>query len=163
LRIAPGGAPANVAVALTRLGATAGFIGKVGDDPLGRLLHETLLKNGVDVSCFHLSRHSLTRVAMVTNDSDERQRFVFYGNAEIGYGHGYNGKPLPFFRNYYAGGPASVRGCALEVVGRPTPTRVEFGKDLVDSALVNHVSHGFTVASPSAAVNTQGRGRPHLG
>src|SRR6187549_432604 len=82
LRIAPGGAPANVAVALTRLGATAVFIGKVGDDPLGRLLHKTLVKNGVDVSCFHLSRQSLTRVAMVTNDSDERQRFVFYGNAD---------------------------------------------------------------------------------
>jgi len=82
LRIAPGGAPANVAVALTRLGATAGFIGKVGDDPLGRLLHKTLVENRVDVSCFRLSRQSLTRVAMVTNDSDERQRFVFYGNAD---------------------------------------------------------------------------------
>ena len=45
----------------------------------------------------------------------------------------------------------------LEVVGRPTPTRVELGKDLVDTTLVNHVSHGFTVASPSAAVNTSGR------
>ena len=36
--------------------------------------------------------------------------FVFYANGEIGYGGGYAGKPLPFFRNYYAGGPASVRG-----------------------------------------------------
>jgi len=82
LRIAPGGAPANVAVALTRLGAGAGFIGKVGDDPLGRLLQKTLRENHVDLSCFRLSRQSLTRVAMVTNDSDERQRFVFYGNAD---------------------------------------------------------------------------------
>jgi fructokinase len=82
LRIAPGGAPANVAVALTRLGVTAGFIGKVGDDPLGRLLHKTLVESRIDVSCFQLSRQSLTRVAMVTNDSDERQRFVFYGNAD---------------------------------------------------------------------------------
>jgi fructokinase len=82
LRIAPGGAPANVAVALTRLGAASGFIGKVGNDPLGRLLKKTLAKNRVDLSCFQLSRQSLTRVAMVTNDSDERQRFVFYGNAD---------------------------------------------------------------------------------
>ena len=36
--------------------------------------------------------------------------FVFYANGEIGYGGGYAGKPLPFFRNYYTGGPASVRG-----------------------------------------------------
>jgi len=33
---APGGAPANVAVALQRLGVPARFAGKVGDDPFGR-------------------------------------------------------------------------------------------------------------------------------
>jgi outer membrane protein insertion porin family len=38
------------------------------------------------------------------------QTFVAYMNAEIGYGGGYGGKPLPFFRNYYTGGPTSVRG-----------------------------------------------------
>ena len=38
------------------------------------------------------------------------QTFVAYINAEIGYGGGYGGKPLPFFRNYYTGGPTSVRG-----------------------------------------------------
>jgi fructokinase len=83
LRIAPGGAPANVAVALTRLGARAGFIGKVGDDPLGRLLKKTLHENHVDLSCFQLSRQSLTRIALVTNDSNEQQRFLFYGNADV--------------------------------------------------------------------------------
>ncbi len=31
-------------------------------------------------------------------------------NGEIGWGGGYGGKPLPFFRNYYAGGIGSVRG-----------------------------------------------------
>ncbi len=38
------------------------------------------------------------------------RNFVLYGNVEIGYGGGYAGKPLPFFRNYYTGGPTSVRG-----------------------------------------------------
>ncbi len=38
------------------------------------------------------------------------QTFVFYMNGEVGYGGGYGGKPLPFFRNYYTGGPTSVRG-----------------------------------------------------
>jgi fructokinase len=83
LRIAPGGAPANVAVAVTRLGTAAGFIGKAGDDPLGRLLQQTLLENQVDLSCFTLSRSSQTRIALVTNDSNEQQRFLFYGNADV--------------------------------------------------------------------------------
>jgi fructokinase len=83
LRIAPGGAPANVAVALSRLGIRTGFIGKVGNDPLGRLLQKTLTENQVDLSCFQLSRQSQTRIALVTNDSNEQQRFLFYGNADV--------------------------------------------------------------------------------
>lgn len=31
-------------------------------------------------------------------------------NGEIGWGGGYGGKPMPFFRNYFAGGIGSVRG-----------------------------------------------------
>ncbi|MEA3485226.1 MAG: PfkB family carbohydrate kinase, partial [Candidatus Aerophobetes bacterium] len=44
----PGGAPANVCIGLARLGVKAGFIGKVGDDPFGRMLIDTLQRNGVD-------------------------------------------------------------------------------------------------------------------
>jgi fructokinase len=80
LKMAPGGAPANVAVALKRLGIHTGFVGKVGNDPFGRYLYSVLEKEGLDLSFLSLTRESLTRLAFVTNDQDEKQRFLFYGN-----------------------------------------------------------------------------------
>ncbi len=38
-------------------------------------------------------------------------------NGEIGYGDGYGGKPLPFFKNYYVGGVSSLRGYKAFTVG----------------------------------------------
>jgi outer membrane protein insertion porin family len=38
-------------------------------------------------------------------------------NGDIGYGGGLNDKPLPFFRNYYAGGVTSVRGYQTASIG----------------------------------------------
>jgi fructokinase len=80
LRIAPGGAPANVAVALRRLGLASGFIGKAGNDPFGRYLKHVLAGQQLDLSLFELTAAAQTRLAFVTNDSNEHQRFIFYGN-----------------------------------------------------------------------------------
>ena len=38
-------------------------------------------------------------------------------NGELGYAGGYGGKPLPFFKNFYAGGPGSVRGYEYSSLG----------------------------------------------
>jgi outer membrane protein insertion porin family len=35
---------------------------------------------------------------------------TLFANVDLGYAHGSRGKPLPFFKNYYAGGPGTVRG-----------------------------------------------------
>jgi len=43
--------------------------------------------------------------------------FTLMGNAEIGYGHGYGNKPLPVFKNFYAGGIGSVRGYETSSLG----------------------------------------------
>jgi fructokinase len=51
---APGGAPANVAAGLAKLGVSSGFMGKVGEDAFGHFLVDTLAEAGVDTSqvCF---------------------------------------------------------------------------------------------------------------
>ncbi|GAA3331045.1 hypothetical protein GCM10020331_086000 [Ectobacillus funiculus] len=52
----PGGAPANVAVGVARLGAKSTFLGKLGDDVLGKIfLKETLQDYGVDTSYLPLT------------------------------------------------------------------------------------------------------------
>ncbi len=38
-------------------------------------------------------------------------------NGEVGTGHGYGGKPLPFFKNFYLGGVGSVRGYRAASLG----------------------------------------------
>jgi outer membrane protein insertion porin family len=41
----------------------------------------------------------------------------FMINSEFGYGDGYDDKPLPFFKNFYAGGTNSVRGFKSFTIG----------------------------------------------
>ncbi|WP_416147845.1 aminoimidazole riboside kinase [Salipaludibacillus sp. HK11] len=74
----PGGAPANVSVGLARLGAKSTFLGKVGDDVLGRFLVETLANYGVDTSSMKFTKDTKTGVVFVTLDQDGERSFEFY-------------------------------------------------------------------------------------
>jgi len=75
---APGGAPANVAVGLARLGVSAGFLGQVGDDAFGHFLAQTLRENNVDVSALRFSREARTMLAFVSLRVDGERDFMFY-------------------------------------------------------------------------------------
>jgi len=46
-----------------------------------------------------------------------RNNFSLMLNGEVGYGRGLNNKPLPFFKNFYAGGVNSVRGYTAGTLG----------------------------------------------
>lgn len=74
----PGGAPANVAVAAARLGASAGFIGKVGRDTFGRDLRAVLVRDGVDVTGLYETAECLTTQAVVSVAPSGERSFSFY-------------------------------------------------------------------------------------
>jgi fructokinase len=59
----PGGAPANVAVALARLGVSSAFCGVIGDDPFGKRLQTTLEANSVDTSRLRSTTEADTTIA----------------------------------------------------------------------------------------------------
>ncbi|XP_024961649.1 probable fructokinase-7 [Cynara cardunculus var. scolymus] len=77
---APGGAPANVAVGISRLGGSSAFIGKVGDDEFGRMLADILKKNKVNNSGMRFDQNARTALAFVTLRADGEREFMFFRN-----------------------------------------------------------------------------------
>lgn len=75
---APGGAPANVAVALARLGTSSAFMGKVGDDPFGHFLADTFAAAGVDTASVVFDPAVKTGLAFVSLMADGERDFLFY-------------------------------------------------------------------------------------
>lgn len=63
-----GGAPANVTVALARLGIPAAFCGVVGADPFGARLREELTAQSVDVTRMRTTREAATALAYAWKD-----------------------------------------------------------------------------------------------
>lgn len=79
-RRAAGGAPANVAVGLLRLGVTAAFVSKVGEDEFGHFLRRTLEGEGVDVSGVVTTLRAPTAPAFVSLARGGERSFAFYRN-----------------------------------------------------------------------------------
>ncbi|CAF1754160.1 hypothetical protein Bca4012_044403 [Brassica carinata] len=75
---APGGAPANVAVGVSRLGGSSAFVGKVGDDEFGKMLAEILKLNNVDNSGMRFDHKARTALAFVTLRADGEREFLFF-------------------------------------------------------------------------------------
>jgi len=73
----PGGAPANVAVAASRLGARTAFLGKVGSDGFGDYLRQVLDDNGVDRRGLRRGENHTTMAVVSVDGTGERSfRFV---------------------------------------------------------------------------------------
>ncbi len=75
---APGGAAANVAVGLARLDVGSAFMGKVGDDPFGHFLADTLRGEGVDVAPLRFEPRARTALAFVSLRADGEREVLVY-------------------------------------------------------------------------------------
>ncbi len=76
----PGGAPANVAVAVARLGRSSAFIGQVGDDAFGRHLADILAREQVDIRGMRFDAKARTTMAFIAMPDENNAEFVFYRN-----------------------------------------------------------------------------------
>lgn len=77
----PGGAPANVACAIAKLGGKSSFIGCVGQDPFGDFLLDILKENKVDISLTQRSK-TFTTLAYVSLSENGERDFVFSRGAD---------------------------------------------------------------------------------
>lgn len=74
----PGGAPANVAVGLSKLDTRTAFIGKVGNDVLGRFLYDRLNNEDVNLNNMILTDQAKTALTIVTLDQKGDRSFDFF-------------------------------------------------------------------------------------
>ena len=73
----PGGAPANFLAALSKFGAKAALLGKVGNDTFGKLLVGTLQKAGIETRGMVMAEDVFTTLAFVTLDKTGNREFAF--------------------------------------------------------------------------------------
>ena len=85
LGIHTGGCANNTAIALTRLGISAGAMGKVGTDAFGDLILQMLIDNGVDTSGMQQDPSASTSFTFVAVASDGERTFYHYigANGEL--------------------------------------------------------------------------------
>lgn len=72
-----GGAPANVAIAVSRQGCDAAFCGMMGNDDFGHFLYQTLVDNGVTPVVKTLTDEAITTMAFVSLDAHGDRSFTF--------------------------------------------------------------------------------------
>jgi fructokinase len=77
-----GGAPANAAAVISKLGGHALFAGKVGDDSFGHFLKKSLEDMNIDTSMLILDKNSKTTLAFVSLKNNGERDFIFNRGAD---------------------------------------------------------------------------------
>lgn len=76
-RALPGGSPANIAIAATRLGSPAALIARIGSDAFGRRIRERLAADGVSPR-YLVDAPEPSSLAVVTFDEQQRASYDFW-------------------------------------------------------------------------------------
>ncbi len=78
-----GGAPANVACGLSKLGVDVAFVGGLGNDSIGKEFCDLFISRGVNISGLQISKDLPTRIVLVYRDvKGERSFGGFIGGAK---------------------------------------------------------------------------------
>jgi outer membrane protein insertion porin family len=77
--------------------------------------------------------------------------FIFTSNAALGYGNGYGDtKELPFYRNFFAGGPRTLRGFEENSVGPRDSTNNPFGGNVLATGTLGLILPNMFNIDPKA-------------
>nr|WP_267078560.1 aminoimidazole riboside kinase [Limnobaculum xujianqingii] len=105
-----GGAPANVAVGIARLGYPSAFVGRVGNDPFGRFMAESLAQEGVDCQCIEQDECYKTSTVIVDLAASGERSFTFLVSPSADQFLSLNALP--------DASPAILHTCSLALTGK---------------------------------------------
>ncbi|MEU2408368.1 PfkB family carbohydrate kinase [Streptomyces rubiginosohelvolus] len=126
----PGGAPANVAVGLARLGGRPSFVGGLGDDAFGSRIGAWLTGAGVDLSLS--ARPPLPTALAVADPGDHGNTYRFHLGDTATFALPDRTAEVPRFGAVYVGGLAAVVEPAAEVVAATARAAARSGVLAVD-------------------------------
>lgn len=119
-----GGAPANVACGLARLGTTSAFVGRLGADVIGAGLGALFSARGVDQRALQWDLQRPSRIVLVQRDSSGERQFAGFAGDR---GRGFADQALDAAELSAALGPllAQARWLLLGTIPLATPTAAQ--------------------------------------
>jgi fructokinase len=115
----PGGAPANVSIALARLGAPVSFAGRMSRDGFGEQLHAWLADEAIDLSLLERTADRTT-LAVAVLDEQGKATYSFYVNGTADWGWS-----LGDFTPLEESPPAAIVIGSVAMAMEPSATAIE--------------------------------------
>lgn len=128
-----GGAPANVAVAVARLGGPSGFAGRLSATSFGTMLNERFVSEGVDISLVESAGENQT-LAVVALDGGGTASYAFYTEGTCDW-------------HWTEAGAARVADAAVDIVHfGSVAAALEPSRSVIERMIRRHRSRGALVS-----------------